>query len=371
MEIIHVLMGKINPVRLSGVSRLVHELALQQSNTGARVSLWGITRFAHYDYPGRLYDTYLFKSHSNRWKLDKRLLLALSSKKNDSIFHLHGGFNPAFYSLVKALRRLHIPFVFSPHGSYDQAALEKDRLRKYIYLRLYEKKIWKYAETIHCLGQKEADQLQRLYPNKKTVLIRYGYEKTSETGLFLPTQNKHFIVGYCGRLDIHAKGLDELMKGFAIFQKQAPSARLWIVGNGKGKAKLEKMAFELGLTRKVVFMDWRFGEEKLALLSQMQILTQPSRYEDLPATVLEAASLGIPSLVTQATNLGEAIRRYGCGEVINSSEAVSLSDALLKLYIRIQCDGAGELHDNAQRMIGEEFNWKSILQNFEQLYQTA
>jgi glycosyltransferase involved in cell wall biosynthesis len=161
------------------------------------------------------------------------------------------------------------------------------------------------------------------------------------------------------------------MKGFAIFQKQVPSARLWIAGNGKGKAKLEKMTFELGITRKVVFMDWRFGDEKLALLRQMQVLAQPSRYEDLPATVLEAASLGIPSLVTQATNLGDSIRRYGCGEVINSPEAAPLSEALLRLHTRIQCDGTAELRDNAQRMIVEEFNWKSILQNFQKLYEAA
>ncbi|MDR3712993.1 MAG: glycosyltransferase [Puia sp.] len=371
MEIIHVLMGKINPARLTGVGRLVHELAIQQSNSGARVSLWGLTRAAHHDYPGTQYDTFLFKSHGDARKLDKRLVQAIVKKKNDSIFHLHGGFNPAFYSLVKVLRRYRIPYVFSPHGSYDRAALKQDRLRKFLYLHLFERKIWKYAETIHCLGQKEADRMQKLCPNKKTVLIRYGYEKGEVTSPSLPAGNSHFVVGYCGRLDIREKGLDALMKGFALFQKSVPSARLWISGNGRGKVKLEKMAVELGIVRKVRFLDWQFGKEKLALLCQMQVVAQPSRYEDLPATILEAASMGIPSLVTQATNMGDAVRRYGCGEVINSTEASSVSDALSSLYHRIQGGGTAELRENAQRMIVEEFNWKSVLHDFEQLYEVA
>ncbi|MBY0574697.1 MAG: glycosyltransferase, partial [Undibacterium sp.] len=46
------------------------------------------------------------------------------------------------------------------------------------------------------------------------------------------------------------------------------------------------------------------------------VFAHPSRNEGLPTSVLEVAAMGIPCVVTDATNVGDAIREYNAGAVI-------------------------------------------------------
>src|ERR1700759_820319 len=110
MEIIHVVLGKANPSRMNGVNKVVHELATRQQQMGERVTLWGITRFPKHDYPGRVYATRLFRAYRNPFRLDRALKEALAEKRRDTVFHLHGGFIPAFFSLAVALHERNIPY---------------------------------------------------------------------------------------------------------------------------------------------------------------------------------------------------------------------------------------------------------------------
>ena len=51
MEIIHLVLGKANPLRMNGVNKVVHELAEQQCASGLKASVWGITAQPVHDYP--------------------------------------------------------------------------------------------------------------------------------------------------------------------------------------------------------------------------------------------------------------------------------------------------------------------------------
>ena len=62
MKIIHLVLGKANPLRMNGVNKLVHEMATTQQEMGYNVNLWGITENPIHDYPPRNYRTVLFPS---------------------------------------------------------------------------------------------------------------------------------------------------------------------------------------------------------------------------------------------------------------------------------------------------------------------
>ncbi|MFM2361333.1 MAG: hypothetical protein RLZZ316_235 [Bacteroidota bacterium] len=369
MEIIHVVLGKANPARMNGVNKVVNELATQQVMAGEEVSLWGIAQNIEHDYPQRPYKTKLFQAYKSLFKLDPALVAALDEYKDKAIFHIHGGFIPTFYKLGKELYKRKIPFVFTPHGSYNVIALEKSKWRKKLYIELYEKKLLKYAYRIHCLGKSEMDGLQQLYKNDKAVLIPYGFENAAlKKEMVLP---KDFVIGFCGRIDIYTKGLDVLLKAFTLFVKQHPHAELWVIGDSNERTDLQDMAEDLGILRHTTFFGSKFGEEKNNLLQQMQLFAHPSRNEGLPTAVLEAASFGIPCVVTEATNVGDFIRKYNCGEVISQPSETELYEAILKIYKNITKNGMEQLSSNAQRMVTEGFNWKTILQHFNKLYRRA
>lgn len=369
MEIIHVVLGKANPARMNGVNKVVNQLAIQQSKAGEKVSVWGITGSLEHNYPVRNYNTDLFKAYKNRFRLSDKLLVALNDKINKAVFHLHGGFIATFYSLAKELHKRKIPFVFTPHGSYNIIAMQKSGFRKKIYFQLFEKKVLQYAGVIHCLGKSEMNGLQQLYPNSKSQLVPYGFNAQQIISRKIVV--KEFLIGFCGRLDIHTKGLDVLLRAFTLFKKQVPHSTLWIIGDSNEKQQLESIAASLKISPHVVFHGSRYGEEKDQLLQSLDLFVHPSRNEGLPTSVLEAASMQIPCVVTEATNVGEGIRQYNCGEVIEEADEHLLFRALLNMYKKVYLQHDRSFGINARRMIQEKYNWDTVLQEFHQLYKKA
>jgi len=369
MEIIHVVLGKANPARMNGVNKVVHELASHQALFGEHVTLWGISGSTVHDYPARPFSTRLFKTQAKLFALDPDLLLALDEKKEGTVFHLHGGFIPTFYALAKVLHERNIPFVFTPHGSYNVIAIKRSILRKKVYLRLYERTILKYAQAIHCLGKSEMDGVQQLYPNNKSVLIPYGFE--TDVTMHAHADAGAFVFGFCGRIDIYTKGLDLLLNAFFLFLKEEPSAELWIIGDSPDRLYLQELATDLDIDRNISFYGGKYGDEKLDLLSRIHVFVHPSRNEGLPSAVLEAASLGIPCIVTEATNMGASVRQYGCGEVVDHPDAKELFAAMRTMYKNIRQNGMEVLGEKARCMVREGYDWNRILQYYHQLYRRA
>jgi glycosyltransferase involved in cell wall biosynthesis len=364
MQIIHVVPGRSD----NGRNFVVNNLATQQTRAGHQVRLWTITKYTRHDCPPKLFQTHLFRAHNNPFTLDRRLLQDLDSISPDTIFHLHGAFTPVLYSLGMKLHSRNIPFVLSGHGEYNTIAMmQHHSWRRKLYFYFYERKLLDAAQAIHCLGKSEVSGIQRIHPNKKTVTIPYGFESPAPCSINpLPDV---FILGYCGRLEVRNKGLDLLLPAFASFQRMVPQARLWIVGEGRGRANLEALASRLDIADKIIFFGARFGDERLALLSKMQLFVCPSRNEGLPSSVLEAASIGLPCVVTEATNLGDAIKEYACGEVIPVPHPFSLLQAIVRLHERILQNGRPTLGNNAKRMVREGFDWRKIIESFhKQLY---
>jgi len=368
MEIIHIILGKANPNRMNGVNKVVNELAYRQYVAGKQVEIWGITVNPVHDYPDRVYTTRLFEKSRNPFHISSALKQAILEKQHSSVFHLHGGFIAQMYSVAMWLKRHNVPFVFTPHGSYNTIAMQRSSFRKKLYFSLFEKRLLKAASSIHSLGKSEIAGLQMVYPNNKSVLIPYGYDIPKYvTGNHT---SRSFIIGYCGRLDVYTKGLKELLQGFASFQQYHPEAVLWIIGDGPEKEQLMQTATDLALDDSVVFHGARFGQEKNELLQQCQVFAAPSRNEGLPTAVLEAAAMGIPCLVTEATNTGDYIREYDAGIVIDKTCATEIHKGLTLLYNRIRLfNEALLLQNNARTMVANAFNWDTVVARFQLIYQ--
>ncbi|MCX6317781.1 MAG: glycosyltransferase family 4 protein [Bacteroidetes bacterium] len=368
MEIIHVVLGKANPNRMNGVNKVVHQLATRQVMAGHQAAVWGITHDPTHNYPERNFETKLFKAYPGMFRLDEQFVQSVKDKKGKAVFHLHGGFNPVFYAVSRQLIATGIPYVFTPHGAYNVIAMRKSRLRKKIYLSLFEKKIIQGAAYMHCLGKSELEGLKRLNIPGKVKLLPYGFDnKVTQGGI--PDYHR-FIIGFCGRIDIYTKGLDLLLQAFAIVKRKTPHAALWIIGDGEEKAALEKMVEDKQL-KDVWMAGGRFGEEKDALLKQMHVFAHPSRNEGLPSAVLEAASLGIPAVISEATNLGEVVRHYQAGVVLQHPGAEELAEGILELYDRIRSEGWKHISTAARTMVAEAFDWEMLVTEFHKMYKEA
>lgn len=371
MEVIHLVLGKANPARMNGVNKVVYEMISRQVATGLQVELWGISSSTSHNYPERNFTTRLFQSAGNPFFFHPELKDSISRKKGKAVFHVHGGFVPQFYRACRWMAQNGIPFVFTPHGAYNEMAMQRNRSIKSIYRILFEKPMLRAAHTIHCLGASEEQGLRSFYPGSEAAIIPYGMEVTEQEAGTVYQARQPFIIGYCGRLDAHTKGLDLLLDAFEKFSWTQPNAELWIIGDGKDRKALEEMALRLEIAAEVKFFGSRFGAEKEELMKKFTVFAHPSRNEGLPNAVLEAAAMGIPVIISEACNMGANVRRYEAGIVMKQMDATELSIAMEQLQGRILRGALQDMHTAARKMLLEGYNWTQQLEKLEKIYRQA
>lgn len=370
MNIVHLVLGKANPERMNGVNKVVFSLATQQVRAGWAVQVWGISADTVVNYPPREFVTRLFRAQRNPFQLEAALLEAIAELPSDTVVHLHGGFVPANYAVANRLRARGIAYVFTPHGSYNVIALRRSRWAKRLYVRLFERQLLRHAAYVHCLGQSEVTGTRQLVPTAATFLLPYGFEMPAMPLVTDDTGCRTFRIGFCGRLDAYTKGLDALLAGFCDFLRHVPDAELWLIGDGPDRDEVAQWA-ALAPAGTVKLLGSRFGSEKLALLGQLDVFAHPSRNEGLPTAVLEAAALGVPCLITEATNLGEYVQHFACGEVLADTDAAQISSGLRQLYTEWATVPRERVRQRGPRMVNTAFYWPALLEEYRRMYEQA
>lgn len=366
MEIIHIVLGKANPNRMNGVNKVVYQMAVKQAEMRTKVSVWGITADLSTNFEERNFETKLFLKSKNPFKINGELKKALLSKKENTIFHIHGGWIPIFYSISKVLQSNQINFVFTPHGAYNTIAMKRNFWIKKLYFQLFEKTVLKNSNKIHNIGKSESMGLSHFFENNKSVLLPYGFENQMKPESFT-SKNKDIVFGFIGRLDIYTKGLDTLLLAFEKVVTQHPNAKLWIIGDSNEKEKLTTLIIKSKLCKNVILFGSQFGEKKNNLLKKMDVFVHPSRNEGLPTSVIEAASFGKPCVVSNATNISELIESYHAGKSISEQNSNELYDVLIEMILIWKNNKAYEtMSKNAVKLVEESFNWKKVISDLNQ-----
>jgi len=102
---------------------------------------------------------------------------------------------------------------------------------------------------------------------------------------------------YVGRL-VDFKNVDLLLEALALLAQDSPAIRCAIVGDGPERARLEKLAAQLGLADNVIFTG--FLEDVGSVYGMMKaasVLVLPSKREGFGIVVLEANAAGLPVVV--------------------------------------------------------------------------
>ena len=365
MEIIHIVLGKANPDRLNGVNKVVFHLASEQSKAGKKVQVWGITPNPVHDYPERNFKTVLFQAESFPFAVNVTLKKAILLNRN-AVFHLHGGWIPVFFSLSGILAKNHIKYVLTPHGAYNEVAMKRSSFQKKHYFNLFEKSLLQRVHKVHAIGESEMGGLNRIFPNAHSFLLPYGFDLNVDQ--IKPIKNNDFTVGFVGRLDTYTKGLDLLMEAFYLFQKKYPDSKLWIIGEGEGKAFLENFIDQKQL-KNVVLWGKKFGAEKNELIGKMHVFAHPSRNEGLPTAVLEAAALGTPTIVTQATNVAGYVTDFKAGIGIENESINALEKSMEDIYNAYQSGQIEPYIQGSKEMLDQVFSWPVLVEKFDELYQ--
>jgi glycosyltransferase involved in cell wall biosynthesis len=120
-----------------------------------------------------------------------------------------------------------------------------------------------------------------------------------------------------------------LLRAFARFLEQGPSAQLVILGEGELRGELEALRAELGLVGRVHLPG--FTDAVLPKLAAMDIFVLSSNEEGLGTSLLDAMALARPIVATAAGGIVDAVRDGQNGRLVPIADAPSFASAMRAL----------------------------------------
>ena len=140
------------------------------------------------------------------------------------------------------------------------------------------------------------------------------------------------VAGFVGRF-VQDKGIRELVDAARIAQRDASGLHMLMVGtiDRDGGPDFASIS-EVQNAAKWSWAGWQPGVENY--YPAMDFLVLPSYREGFPTVVLEAAAMGVPAIVTDATGCVDAVVHRKTGIVVPSRDSKKLAEAMV-LY---SCD---------------------------------
>lgn len=137
------------------------------------------------------------------------------------------------------------------------------------------------------------------------------------------------VVTMTARLDV-IKDHDTLLRAFVAVVKAHPDTKLWLVGDGKLREKLERQAAALGLGTAVSFLGvhQKVGE----LLGQTDVFVfSTTSAEGFGIAVAEAMALGLPIVASDVPACREVLDGGRCGILVPPHDEHSLARGIIEM----------------------------------------
>lgn len=149
------------------------------------------------------------------------------------------------------------------------------------------------------------------------------------------------------------KGIDTLIKAFALGFMDITDAKLHIIGDGPERENLNTLVVDLGLQQKVSFLGAKPRNQIVECFKHIDSYVLSSQFETFGISLIEALALGLPGVATRCGGpesiLKEGFNGYFC-EVDNVS---SMANAMLKLYHNKDTFNAKSIADDCHERFGE------------------
>ena len=163
---------------------------------------------------------------------------------------------------------------------------------------------------------------------------------------------------------VRKNGIDTLIRATG----QVPGYhRLIIIGYGKDKKRLEKLAEKLGLKDRVVFFTNAVHDEILSYLAKAGVFVRPSRSEGLGTAFLEAMAAGVPIIGTAVGGIPDFLKDGETGLICKMNDPKDLAE---KIRMVLEDEGLSRrLSENGRRLVEERYNWDRIAVLMKEVYE--
>lgn len=268
------------------------------------------------------------------------------------------------------------PILAISHHFFGKSIFKQAGLIGASYVLLAEKFVdYVYKNTrFSVVSQSTLDEfIQRGFDPQKFTIIHNAYDKAKFSIGHNTTEPNKYRIAYFGRLKKY-KSVDHLFLAFAKFNKNYPNSQLEIIGRGDFDSYLKTLANNLNISDKTIFYGFVSDDEKVRILSEVDLVVNTSAKEGWGITNIEANAVGTPVICADVPGLKDSISngksgllyQYGNIEDLHNKIELALTDAELKNKLRlgsVEWASSFSWDTSAEKMIGLI---KEIVANFRQ-----
>ena len=290
------------------------------------------------------------------------------------LVHVHEPWHYPGFVAFRAARKHNVPYVLSPRGSLQEWCLSQKAFKKWVYMKMVQSHILKFADAIHALTNEEMESFSKLGYKTPVFVTPNGidpspFEHSPDISDFLatyPDLSGKRVVLFMGRLHSQ-KGLDVLARSYTSLLQKFKDVALLVAGpdedgTQKRMESILKTSPALCIT---VFTGMLTGKDKLAALVCADLFVLPSYSEGFSTAILEALAAGLPVVISRQCNFPE-VSEHDAGFVIEPSD-VAVTEAISTLLSDDQL--RTRMGQNGRNLVREKYTWDAIAGSMAGLYQ--
>lgn len=225
---------------------------------------------------------------------------------------------------IQISQKKNVPWIFQLHSTeVDRSPIEYIDKQKY---------------DLEKLGIEKATRVITVSNYTKKVVQEYFHntDKIDTVYNAITLDNNNFneslpidrpIILSLGRIT-YQKGLDNLLNAARIVVDEVPQALFVIVGDGDKTSQLIEYAGTLGLSGNVVFTGFLRGKERELVYNSASVFMMPSISEPFGLVAVEAASKGIPTILSKQSGVCEILKG---SKVVDYWDSEKMAKYILKI----------------------------------------
>ena len=357
MKVAHIYASDLETVSEGGIATYIGELMLNQFEEHVDVALVGVTGDSGcklrnwqkvalgeggYNFLPILHTPGKHLTYQGKMPLNARFIFELWRNRHEilkasEILHFHRAELVIPFMFLKGARK----FILTLHGASNSLELaaghslfNKKWFRR-LYYKMEELAIGK-ADSVMLVSQEGYDYYAGRFPAQKHKFIFIPTFVGKE--FFTPVDKQivrkkyglsegNRVVLFAGRFD-HQKDIDLLIEAFRIVNTKMPDSELLLAGDGKERARLEKLLGQSGI-RGVRLLGMLSRPEMPELMHCADVFALTSRWEGMPIVVLEALASGLPVVATRVGQMEIMIANGLTGYLADSREPEDIAQKII------------------------------------------
>ena len=225
-------------------------------------------------------------------------------------------------------------------------------------------KIIKGADLIHCLNQNTVNLLKQTGTPARKIWYR---PNAVNTDLFYPGDavepEEKVTFLFCGRFD-NQKGVDFLIAAWKKVPRELrANTRLVLVGSGQREGEFRELATGIP---EIVFAGQVKREAMPDCYRQAQVYIQPSKFEGMSNSILEALASGLPVITTDVEGNADLVTPGHNGMLVAYGDINGLANAIINLLQEPEL--RRQMGLNSRKLAEAKFSMSALFDDYQRIY---